>query len=128
MSGLNITQRRVVGVVILDLDGKIALGETNRSLHESLKGLAESDEKNVLVNLAKVTAIDSSGLGELVAGFASLERSGGSMKLLNLPERITEIMTITKLLTVFDIFENEADAVASFGKAADTAGAGGTLS
>ncbi len=121
MSGLNITQRRVGGVVILDLDGKIALGETNRSLHESLKGLAESDEKNVLVNLAKVTAIDSSGLGELVAGFASLERSGGSMKLLNLPERITEIMTITKLLTVFDIFENEADAVASFGEAADTA-------
>ena len=121
MSGLNITQRRFGGVVILDLDGKIALGETNRSLHESLKGLAESDEKNVLVNLAKVTAIDSSGLGELVAGFASLERSGGSMKLLNLPERITEIMTITKLLTVFDIFENEADAVASFGEAADTA-------
>ena len=121
MSGLNITQRRVGGVVILDLDGKIALGETNRSLHESLKVLAESDEKNVLVNLARVTAIDSSGLGELVAGFASLERSGGSMKLLNLPERITEIMTITKLLTVFDIFENEADAVASFGEAADTA-------
>lgn len=124
MSGLNITQRRVDGVVILDLDGKIALGETNRSLHESLRGLADSNEKNVLINLANVTGIDSSGLGELVAGYASLERSGGSLKLLNLSERITELMTITKLLTVFDLFENEADAVASFGKAADTAQAG----
>ena len=124
MSGLNITQRRVGDVVILDLDGKIALGETNRSLHESLRGLADSNEKNVLINLANVTGIDSSGLGELVAGFASLERSGGSLKLLNLQQRITELMTITKLFTVFDVFENEADAVASFGKAADTAQAG----
>lgn len=121
MSGLNITQRRVGGVVILDLDGKIALGDTNRSLHESLRGLADSNEKNVLINLANVTGIDSSGLGELVAGFASLERSGGSLKLLNLQQRITELMTITKLFTVFDVFENEADAVASFGDAADTA-------
>ena len=128
MSGLNITQRRFGGVVILDLDGKIALGETNRSLHESLRTLADSDEKNVIINLAKVTAIDSSGLGELVAGFATLERSGGSMKLLNLPERINELMTITKLFTVFDVFENETDAVASFGKAADTANAGGSVS
>ena len=104
MSGLNITQRRVGGVVILDLDGKIALGETNRSLHESLRQLAESDDKNVLINLANVTGIDSSGLGELVAGFASLERSGGSLKLLNLSPRITELMTITKLFTVFDLF------------------------
>ena len=70
-----------------------------------------------------MTTIDSSGLGELVAGFASLERSGGTMKLLNLQQRITELMTITKLFTVFDVFENEADAVASFGKSADTAGA-----
>jgi anti-sigma B factor antagonist len=124
MSGLNITQRRVGGVVILDLDGKIALGETNRSLHESLRQLAESDDRNVVINLAKVTAIDSSGLGELVAGFATLERNGGSMKLLNLSDRITELMTITKLFTVFDVFENEADAVTSFGMAADTAQAG----
>ncbi len=123
MSGLNITQRRVGGVVILDLDGKIALGETNRSLHESLRNLADSDEKNVVINLAKVTAIDSSGLGELVAGFASVERGGGSLKLLNLPERITELMTITKLFTVFDVFEDETKAVASFAKTADTAGA-----
>jgi anti-sigma B factor antagonist len=123
MSGLNITQRRVSDVVILDLDGKIALGETNRSLHNSLRGLAESNDKNVLINLANVNGIDSSGLGELVAGFASLERTGGSMKLVNLSSRITELMTITKLFTVFDVFENEADAVASFGKAADTAGA-----
>ena len=123
MSGLNITQRRAGDVVILDLDGKIALGETNRSLHESLRGLADSNEKNIIINLANVTTIDSSGLGELVAGFASLERSGGTMKLLNLQQRITELMTITKLFTVFDVFENEADAVASFGKSADTAGA-----
>ena len=124
MSGLNIKQRRVGGVVVLDLDGKIALGETNRNLHETLKGLGAANEKNVLVNLANVTGIDSSGLGELVAGYASLEREGGAMKLLNLSPRITEIMTITKLLTVFDMFDNEAEAVASFDNATDSAGAG----
>ena len=125
MSGLNITKRRVGGVVILDLDGKIALGETNRSLHEALRELGESNQKNVMVNLAKVTAIDSSGLGELVAGYASLERSGGKMKLLNLSPRITELMTITKLFTVFDVFEDEAEAVESFDTASGTAGGGG---
>jgi anti-sigma B factor antagonist len=124
MSGLNITQRRVGGIVILDLDGKIALGETNRNLHTTLKGLAESSENNVLVNLEKVTAIDSSGLGELVAGFASLERNGGTMKLLNLSPRITELMTITKLFTVFDLFDDEADAVASFDQVSDSAANG----
>ena len=124
MSGLNITQRRVGGAAILDLDGKIALGETNRSLHEALRKLGESDQKNVLVNLAKVTAIDSSGLGELVAGYASLERSGGSMKLLNLSPRITELMTITKLFTVFDVFDDEAEAVESFHITSESAGTG----
>ena len=125
MSGLNITQRRVGGVVILDLDGKIALGETNRNLHEALREIGESDQKNVLVNLARVTAIDSSGLGELVAGYASLERSGGTMKLLSLSPRITELMTITKLFTVFDVFDDEAEAVESFQTASESAGTSG---
>lgn len=114
MSGLSIRNRRVGGVTIMDLTGKIVIGESNRALHTALRDAAESDRRDVIVNLGSVSAIDSSGLGELVAGFASLEKSGGSMKLLNLSDRINELMTITKLHTVFDIFDDEDDAVESY--------------
>lgn len=114
MSGLSIRNRRVGGVTIMDLTGKIVIGESNRALHAALRDAAESNRRDVIVNLGSVSAIDSSGLGELVAGFASLEKSGGSMKLLNLSDRINELMTITKLHTVFDIFDDEDDAVESY--------------
>ncbi len=114
MSGLSIRNRRVGGVTIMDLTGKIVIGDSNRALHSALREAAESDRRDVIVNLGNVSAIDSSGLGELVAGFASLERSGGSLKLLNLPDRINELMTITKLHTVFDVFDDEDDAVESY--------------
>ncbi len=114
MSGLSIRNRRVGGVTIMDLTGKIVIGDPNRALHSALREAAESDRRDVIVNLGNVSAIDSSGLGELVAGFASLERSGGSLKLLNLPDRINELMTITKLHTVFDVFDDEDDAVESY--------------
>jgi anti-sigma B factor antagonist len=121
MSDLNISTRQSGGVTIVDLSGKIALGESNRALHESIKGLIEAGNKNILLNLAKVTVIDSSGLGELVAGYASAERNGGAMKLANLSDRFIELITITKLYTVFDIYDNEADAIASFGTASEAA-------
>jgi anti-sigma B factor antagonist len=121
MSDLNISTRQSGGVTIVDLSGKIALGESNRALHESIKGLIEAGNKNILLNLAKVTVIDSSGLGELVAGYASAERNGGAMKLANLSDRFIELITITKLYTVFDIYDNEADALASFGTASEAA-------
>ena len=118
MSNLNITTRRSGPVAILDLTGQIRLGETNINLHKSIHDLVDGGDKKVLLNLANVTNIDSSGLGELVAGHATLEKNGGEMKLLNLTDRVAELMMITKLLTVFDVFENEEIAVTSFGTAA----------
>lgn len=119
MSELNISNRKSGSVTIVDLAGKIALGESNRALHEAIRGLTSSGDKNILLNLAKVTVIDSSGLGELVASYASVERNGGSLKLANLSDRFIELITITKLYTVFDVFDNEADALASFGTASE---------
>ncbi len=118
MTMLKISTRRSGSVVIVDLDGQIRIGDTNIDLHKKVHELVADGEKRVLLNLAKVTHIDSSGLGELVASHATLEKNDGEMKLLNLTKRISELMMITKLLTVFDVFENEEAAVASFGTAA----------
>ncbi len=114
MSSLNITQRRSDSVVILDLQGKIKLGEENLEIHQTLRRLVEEGERKILLNLAGVSSIDSSGLGELIAGYATLQKNGGDLKLLNLTERVNEIMMITKLLTVFDAFDDEAQAIKSF--------------
>lgn len=119
MSELNISNRQSGDVTIVDLSGKIALGESNRAMHEAIRSLTADGKKNILLNLANVTLIDSSGLGELVASYASVERHGGTMKLANLSERFIELITITKLYTVFDVFENEADALASFEAASE---------
>ena len=114
MSKLKITKRQNKNVTILDLSGKIQIGESSTELRTSLRGLVQEGEKNILLNLAEVSQIDSSGLGEFVGGSASLRRNGGEIKLLNLTERINELMTITKLLTVFEVYENEEAAVKSF--------------
>jgi anti-sigma B factor antagonist len=114
MSNLTITERRRDSVVVLDLKGNIRLGEGNIELHERLRSLVEKGERKVLLNLAEVSYIDSSGLGELVAGYTTLQKNGGELKLLNLTSRVQELMVITKLLTVFDVFGDESTAVASF--------------
>ncbi len=116
MSDLNITTRHIEDIVILDLEGRIQLGETSANLHQTLKTQVDEGKRQIVINLAKVTAIDSSGLGSLIAGYATLEKNDGELKLVNLSERVSELMTITKLFTVFDIFENEQDAIASFTK------------
>jgi anti-sigma B factor antagonist len=121
MSDLNISQRQSGNVTIIDLSGKIALGESNRALHEAIRGLTSEGPKNILLNLANVSVIDSSGLGELVASYASVERSGGTLKLSNLSDRNIQLITITKLYTVFDVFDNEAEALGSFGTANEAA-------
>lgn len=121
MSDLKISQRESGSVTIVDLGGKIALGESNRALHDAIKALNADGKKNILLNLANVTVIDSSGLGELVSSYASVERDGGSLKLTNLSDRFIQLITITKLYTVFDVFDNEADALASFGTASEAA-------
>jgi anti-sigma B factor antagonist len=114
MNNLNISERRNQSVMVLDLKGDIRIGEGNIHLHNILRLLVEKGEKKILLNLAGVSYIDSSGLGELVAGFSTLQKAGGEMKLLNLTKRVTELMVITKLLTIFDIFEGETEAVESF--------------
>lgn len=114
MSGITIVERIFRGVTIIDIEGKVALGETNRQLHESIKHLVAEGKTQIAVNLAKVTHIDSSGLGELVGGFTTLKANNGALKLFNVNDRVTDLMTITKLYTVFEIFDNELDAVYSF--------------
>jgi anti-sigma B factor antagonist len=114
MNSLQITERHYKTLIIMDLAGNIRLGEGNIIFRKALKLIVEDGNKNILVNLASVNYIDSSGLGELVAGYVSLEKVGGRLKLLNLNERVRNIMVMTKLLTIFEVFENEDDAVASF--------------
>ena len=114
MSNLTITERRNGSVTVLDLKGSIRLGEGNIELHQTLRALVGKGERKVLLNLAGISYIDSSGLGELVAGYTTLQKNGGELKLVNLTDRITELMVITKLLTVFDVFEDEQTAIESF--------------
>lgn len=114
MKNLNITERRNGLITILDLDGKIQLGEDSAELHKELRFLVEKGEKKILLNLAKVSYIDSSGLGELVSGYSTLLKSEGELKLFNLSDKVHGLMTLTKLLTIFDIYENEAEAIDSF--------------
>lgn len=114
MENLNITERHYKSVTILDLAGKIRLGEGNVKLRATLRQAMSEGKNRILLNLAEVSHIDSSGLGELVAGFVSLRKSGGELKLLHLNQRVRELMVITKLLTVFEVFEDEQDAVAGF--------------
>lgn len=115
MGQLNITQRfRTGGVTVLDLSGDICLGEQNIFLKRTLRSLVEQNLKKIVLNLAGVKKIDSSGLGELVSGYATVKKAGGELRLLNLSDHVAELMTITKLLTVFDIFDDEMEAVESF--------------
>jgi anti-sigma B factor antagonist len=111
---LKLSIREVGDVAIVDLGGRITLGEAAGELRESLKGLLAKGIKNIVLNLAGVSYIDSSGLGELVGGFASVSSRGGRLKLLNLQGRALELMQITKLYSVFDTYTDEAEAVRSF--------------
>lgn len=114
MTTLNIRNRENGDVTVLDLSGQISLGGGNIELRTGLRQIITEGRKNILLNLENVSYIDSSGLGELIAGFVSLQKSGGDLKLLHLNSRVRELMTITKLLTVFEVFEFEAEAVSSF--------------
>ena len=114
MTNLKITERRSGLVSILDLEGNIRLGEGAASLRTMLRLLVEKGEKKILLNMAGVVHIDSSGLGELVSGYTTLNKAGGELKLIHLSGRVHELMTMTKLLTVFDVFDNESEALQSF--------------
>lgn len=108
------TYRDVGNVRILDLAGKITIGAGDVQLRNLVEEACSAGRKNILVNLSKVTHIDSSGIGELVASFTTVKRRGGTMKLLHLPPKINDILQVTQLITVFDVFDDEAEAIASF--------------
>lgn len=111
---LEIRQREREGIVILDLAGRITVGEEAGRLRESLRELAAAGKVKVILNLAEVDYIDSTGLGALVMGYTSLAKAGGRLKLANLSRRNIELLVFTKLETVFEIFDSELDAVNSF--------------
>ena len=111
---MQIEERGVGDVVVLDLKGKITLGEGDELLKDKVNSLLNQGQKKILLNLADVPYIDSAGLGEVVRTYTTVSRQGGSLKLLNLTKRITDLLSITKLLTVFETFDSESEAVKSF--------------
>ncbi len=106
--------RQVAGVTIIDLSGRITLGEGSVVLRDIVREQASQGNKKILLNLGDVTYIDSSGIGELVSAFTSVRNQGGELKLLNLTKKVHDLLQITKLYTVFDIKDDMAAAVASF--------------
>jgi anti-sigma B factor antagonist len=114
MAQLNINQRQAGDVVILDLTGEVRIGDSATALRGAIRDLVPAGSKKILLNLAGVRYIDSSGIGELIANYTTVGRSGGQLKLLNLTDKVQDLLVITKLLTVFDVYENEAEALSSF--------------
>ncbi|HTG87704.1 MAG TPA: STAS domain-containing protein [Pyrinomonadaceae bacterium] len=114
MAELNIRERQAGDVTVLDMDGKITIGEGSVTLRTSVRRLLEEGKKRILLNLAGVSYIDSSGIGELVSSYTATNKENGQLKLLNLTQKIRDLLTITKLLTVFDTYDSEADALNSF--------------
>ena len=108
-------EERIVGeVTILDLKGKITLGEGDEALKDKINSLIQQNRKRILLNLADVPYIDSAGLGEIVRTYTTVSRQGGQLKLVNLTKRITDLLSITKLLTVFETFDTEPEALKSY--------------
>jgi anti-sigma B factor antagonist len=111
---VKLTTRQVGDVTVIDVAGRITLGEGSSALREALRDLVGKGQKKILLNLGEVAYIDSSGIGELVSGFTTVTNSGGMLKLLNLNKRVKDLLQITKLYTVFDVHEDEAGAIRSF--------------
>ena len=107
--------RQVKGVTIVDLSGNIKLGEGTSVLRETVKDLLGKGHKKMLLNLAEIRYIDSSGIGELVSAFTSVRNQGGELKLLHLTKKVHDLLQITKLYTVFDVKDDEAAAIGAFG-------------
>ena len=114
MVNLYINERRERDVTILDLKGRIRISGGTLLLHKAIRCLSDEGKTKILLNLAGVTYIDSNGLGELISSHITMRNKGGAIKLIHLTERVRDLMTITKLLTVFDVYDNEPDALASF--------------
>ncbi|HWZ34226.1 MAG TPA: STAS domain-containing protein [Bryobacteraceae bacterium] len=111
---VKLTTRQVGDVTVIDAVGRITLGEGASTFRDSVRDLVSSGHKKLLLNLAEVSYIDSSGIGEMVSGFTTVTNQGGQVKLLNLTKRVKDLLQITKLYTVFEVFDDEAAAVRSF--------------
>ncbi|HET9832710.1 MAG TPA: STAS domain-containing protein [Vicinamibacterales bacterium] len=115
---MQIEERNVGDVVVLDLKGKITLGEGDELLKDKVNSLVNQGRRKILLNFGEVPYVDSAGLGEIVRTYTTVSRQGGSLKLLSLTKRITDLLAITKLLTVFETFDAESDAIKSFSSSA----------
>ncbi len=111
---IQVTTRQVGDVSVVDVAGRITLGEGASSLRETIRGMVTQGNKKILLNLGEVSYIDSSGIGELVSAFTTVTNHGGKLKLLGLTKRVKDLLQITKLYTVFEVFDDEAEAVRSF--------------
>jgi len=106
--------RQIGDVTVIDAAGRITLGEGSTAFREAIKDLVAKGQKKILLNLGEISYIDSSGIGELVSGFTSVSNAGGQLKLLNLTKRVQDLLQITKLYTVFEVFDDEAVALSSY--------------
>jgi len=113
---MKVNTRQVDGITVLDLSGRITLGEGSVTLRDAIRDLINKGQKSILLNLGDVSYLDSSGLGELVTAYTSVKNSGGELKLLNLTKKVQDLLQITKLYTVFDVKDDEASAISSFTK------------
>lgn len=111
---MNMKIRNVEGVTVMDLSGRITLGEGSVALREAVREALAAGSKKILLNVADVNYVDSAGLGELVAAYTSVKNAGGNLKLLNISKKIKDLLVITKLVTVFEVRDNEKEAIASF--------------
>ncbi len=116
MAQLNIKERSAGDVTVLDLSGRITIGDGSVQLREAVRKLLDEDRKKILLNLGDVSYVDSSGIGELVSSYTTTNNKGGELKLLNLTKKIQDLLMITKLLTVFETFEAEDAALSSYKK------------
>src|SRR6185369_12212592 len=114
MADINISERQAGDITILDLTGKVTIGEGSVALRTTIRRLLGEGKNKLLLNLAGVGYIDSSGIGELVSSFTAVNKEGGVLKLLNLTQKIQDLLAITKLLTVFDVYDSEAEALSSY--------------
>jgi anti-sigma B factor antagonist len=112
---MDIKERVVEGISVLDLAGKIVLGEGDLQVKERIKDLLADGQRKVLLNLGDVSYIDSAGLGAMISCYTTAKREGGQMKLVNLTKRVQDLLTITKLITVFETYDSEKEAIESFG-------------
>jgi anti-sigma B factor antagonist len=111
---LSIASREVDGVTVLDLNGRITLGEGSVQLRDAIRDLIGKGQKSILLNLSDVNYIDSSGLGELVSAYTTARNQSAALKLLGLTKKVNDLLQLTKLYTVFDIYDDEASAIASY--------------